>query len=81
MEEIKEEAKRELLAKKNKPVEELNLIDVLERLGVAYHFEKEIEDAVQRIYEACNDHQDYDLNHSSLLFRILRQHGYPVSCG
>ena len=78
---LKQETKSELLGKKDRPVvEQLDFIDVLERLGIAYHFENETEEALKRIYEAYND-QDYDLHHTSLQFRILRQHGYPVPCG
>ena len=66
MEETKEEAKRELLANTDEPMEELNLIDVVERLGVAYHIEREADEALQRIHEAYND-QDCDLNRTSLV--------------
>ncbi|KAL8141635.1 hypothetical protein V2J09_014667, partial [Rumex salicifolius] len=62
------------------PLDHLELIDVIERLGIAYHFEQEIEDSLIKIND---DHDLHDLNlyHASLRFRILRQHGYNVSSG
>ncbi|KAI7981016.1 (-)-germacrene D synthase [Camellia lanceoleosa] len=51
--------------------------------GVSYHFESEIETALQHIYETY-DHHDVkandDLYAVALLFRLLRQQGYPISC-
>ncbi|GAB4850255.1 hypothetical protein Ancab_029551 [Ancistrocladus abbreviatus] len=62
--------------------EKLNLIDSVQRLGVAYHFEAEIKEALEQIFSAYLDHfyRDDDLHRVSLLFRLLRQHGYNVSC-
>ncbi|GFS29235.1 terpenoid cyclases/Protein prenyltransferases superfamily protein [Actinidia rufa] len=57
----------------------LNLVDKIQRLGVSYHFETEIETALQHIYETCDHHFD-DLHTAALSFRLLRQQGYPVSC-
>lgn len=43
--ELKDEVKRELLAAAVEPSQQqLNIIDAIQRLGVAYHFEKEIEE-------------------------------------
>lgn len=82
---MKEEVKRDLLADAVNPSKQLNIIDGIQRLGVAYHFEKEIEEALQHVYEA---RQDYEINNNfddlynvSLQFRLLRQEGYNVSCG
>ncbi|KAL7152771.1 hypothetical protein ABFS83_04G120700 [Erythranthe nasuta] len=51
--------------------EKLVLIDTLERLGVSYHFHREIENLLHQI-------QDYYYNHdlftTALGFRLLRQH-------
>ncbi|KAI5333402.1 hypothetical protein L3X38_023533 [Prunus dulcis] len=59
----------------------LKLIDAIQRLGVAYHFEREIEEALERIHgTTCHDHYDGDLHSVALGFRLLRQHGYNVSC-
>ncbi|XP_076938099.1 R-linalool synthase QH5, chloroplastic-like [Bidens hawaiensis] len=57
----------------------LELVDDLQRLGIAYHFKEEIRDVLEMIY--CKTHDKWstmDLNLQSLGFRLLRQHGYPV---
>ncbi|ONI13051.1 hypothetical protein PRUPE_4G200100 [Prunus persica] len=61
----------------------MKLIDAIQRLGVAYRFEKEIEEALEHIYAANHFHDDDgdgDLYDVSLGFRLLRQHGHYVSC-
>ena len=63
---------------------QMKLIDAIQRLGVAYHFEKEIEEALEHIYAANHFHDDDgdgDLYNVSLGFRLLRQQGHNVSCG
>ncbi|XP_027911835.1 (-)-germacrene D synthase-like isoform X6 [Vigna unguiculata] len=62
----------------------LNFIDSVQRLGVSYHFEQEIDSALCRIYEISTKDNDIianndDLYHTALLFRLLRQHGYRIS--
>ena len=65
----------------NDHLHELNLIDAIQRLGVAYHFEKEIADALIRIHNTYSDKEDDsdDLHTISLRFRLLRQEGYNAS--
>ena len=64
----------------------LNLIDAVQRLGVSYHFESEIEAALQNICDnfshIINGDKAFsdDLHTVSLLFRLLRQQGHPISC-
>ncbi|XP_031256311.1 valencene synthase-like [Pistacia vera] len=62
-------------------LEELStLIDALQRLGVAYHFEYQINQALQSIYNNnINGSDDDDLYTIALRFRLLRQQGYSVS--
>ncbi|KAL5549586.1 hypothetical protein UlMin_004817 [Ulmus minor] len=68
------------------PQNQLKLIDAVQRLGLSYHFENEIEQALHDQYSLYvaykNDHGDHeeDLNHVALRFRLLRQHGYYISC-
>lgn len=63
--------------------EEMDLIDALQRLGLAYHFEEEINQALARIHEHAliEVDQSKDLRVVSLHFRLLRQQGYSVSSG
>lgn len=78
--ELKQEVKT-LLINVNDHLQELNLIDAIQRLGVGYHFETEIADALLRIYNASiagKDDTD-DLHMVALQFRLLRQEGYNVS--
>ncbi|KAH0726984.1 hypothetical protein KY284_002849 [Solanum tuberosum] len=61
--------------------EKLNLIDTVERLGIAYHFEKQIDGMLDQIYKADPDFEAHDYNDLctlSLQFRLLRQHGYNI---
>ncbi|KAI5562028.1 hypothetical protein BDE02_15G028200 [Populus trichocarpa] len=78
IEKLREQFKRELLASNSS--QKLDLIDAIQRLGVAYHFETEIEEALQHIYNNRIDMEDDDLYNTALGFRLLRQHGYNVSC-
>ncbi|KAG4122848.1 hypothetical protein ERO13_D11G293700v2 [Gossypium hirsutum] len=79
-EELKEEVRRmikgvmddELLYK-------LRLIDTIKRLGVSYHFEREIEEVLLNIYE--HDYKDdQTLETTSLQFRLLRENGLGAPC-
>lgn len=63
----------------------LSLIDQIQRLGIGYLFESEIDDSLARtlnwysmIWE-CGD-SDRDLHTTALVFRLLRQQGYRISC-
>ena len=52
--ELKEEVRRDLLASAGHPSQQLSLIDALQHLGVAYHFEREIQEAPQYIFASYN---------------------------
>nr|GLL43478.1 (-)-germacrene D synthase-like [Ipomoea trifida] len=64
--------------------QKLELINKIQRLGVSYQFEKEIEATLQLIfrsyYESNIQEDENDLYIVSLRFRLLRQHGYRVPC-
>ena len=81
MEALTKEMGRMLIAAESTKL--LILIDKIERLSVAYHFEKEIEEKLKLIYESGKEHEDVDddLLTTALRFRLLRQHQYDVSCG
>ncbi|CAL9128191.1 unnamed protein product [Musa acuminata var. zebrina] len=55
----------------------MDLVDSIQLLGLSYHFEKEISEALNRVHDAdFNDHGLYD---TALRFRLLRQEGYHVT--
>ncbi|KAK2967983.1 hypothetical protein RJ640_027643 [Escallonia rubra] len=56
------------------------LIDAVQRLGVASHFEKEIDAQLEQIFAGESANTDYDLYTVALHFRLCRQRGYNVSC-
>ncbi|CAK7323922.1 unnamed protein product, partial [Dovyalis caffra] len=56
-------------------------IDLIQRLGVAYHFESEIDEMLHQFYDRSDD-QDidvHDLQMVALRFRLLRQQGHNIS--
>lgn len=66
------------------PMENVKFIDTLLRLGVSYHFENDIEMQLERIFNSQENlfhKDDYDLNSTSIAFRVSRLHGFKMSCG
>ncbi|MQM10542.1 hypothetical protein Taro_043434 [Colocasia esculenta] len=59
--------------------EEMNLVDALQRLGLAYHFEEEISEALARIHGSQMMVASENLHVVSLRFRLLRQGAYEIS--
>ncbi|KAG5523020.1 hypothetical protein RHGRI_034987 [Rhododendron griersonianum] len=81
IEQLKEKVREMIVASDDKPSQKLSLIDAIQRLGVGYHFETEIETTLQHIYETYHEMaKDEDLYTVALSFRLLRQQGHPVSC-
>ncbi|PON75441.1 Squalene/phytoene synthase [Trema orientale] len=81
VEEIKEVVRKEISMMKashDASSDQLKLIDAIQRLGLSYHYEREMDEALKHIYETYHNH-DEDLYDASLRFRLLRQHGYKVS--
>ncbi|KAK9942566.1 hypothetical protein M0R45_008222 [Rubus argutus] len=76
---LKLEVKREVCRNECDFSPRLNLIDAIQRLGVAYHFGKEIDEALQHIHGHYHYSDDGDLYNVALCFRLLRQHGYHIS--
>ena len=86
LETLKKFLKSMIVAPVENPSEKLDLIDAVQRLGVFYHFENEIEIVLQQIHDmlSCdsdNKKDDGELYFVALRFRLLRQQGYKVSCG
>ncbi|XP_031126906.1 (3S,6E)-nerolidol synthase 2, chloroplastic/mitochondrial-like [Ipomoea triloba] len=59
----------------------LPMIDVMQRLGIDYHFQELIEAILHRQYHKTKFLFDEtaDLHDISLRFRLFRQEGYPIS--
>ncbi|WMV16197.1 hypothetical protein MTR67_009582 [Solanum verrucosum] len=81
-EKLKEEVRRMLEKKMTNSLEQLELIDILQRLGIYYHFEEEIDTVLKQTYVSYN-YNKRDLNNEevyavALEFRLLRQQGYHV---
>jgi (-)-germacrene D synthase len=74
-----------LMAPIDKPLEKLELINAIQRLGVAYHFESEIEEVLQQIHNYhynCDGQENDDALYTvALHFRLLRQQGYNIPSG
>ncbi|XVF58712.1 hypothetical protein PTKIN_Ptkin07bG0088100 [Pterospermum kingtungense] len=72
---------RTMLANVVDPLEKLELIDTLQRLGVSYHFEDDINKTLKKVgtdHMSCVAWKKDNLYATALEFRLLRQHGYHV---
>lgn len=58
----------------------LDLIDMLQRLGVAYYYKKEIDELLRVVYDDKDSVPD-EIYVTSLRFYLLRKHGYAVPSG
>ncbi|KAI9198423.1 hypothetical protein LWI28_015574 [Acer negundo] len=76
-ENLKEKMRDIMINNASKPLDQLELIDTLQRLGLAYHFNTEIKNTLPNVY---NDSTTDDmgkkgnLHDTSLEIRLLRQH-------
>ncbi|GAB2252434.1 hypothetical protein Droror1_Dr00005281 [Drosera rotundifolia] len=87
---LKQETRAKLVMKMDDNslgIDKLKLIDTLERLGVSYHYEEEIEELLQHIFytyakdDFCLVKDDQvDLYTTALQFRVFRQHGFKMPC-
>jgi len=81
---LKKKVKSMLDDEKKSRLEQLELIDDLQKLGVSYHFEIEINDTLTDLHLKMGRNcwkcdKEEDLHATSLEFRLLRQHGFDVS--
>ncbi|XP_052172303.1 terpene synthase 10-like [Diospyros lotus] len=83
--ELKEAVRRRMREKTEDPLEKLELIDAVHRLGVSYHFRAEIRSTLELM--TMNDDgglivsdwcSNGDLHAAALHFRLLRQHQLKV---
>ncbi|KAM3221878.1 hypothetical protein P3L10_021148 [Capsicum annuum] len=83
-EDLKEEVRNILVMSPSKSLQKLDLINTIQLLGVAYHFEHEIEESLSNIYNCYEEWiveygNKSDLHAVALSFRLLIQQGYYVS--
>ncbi|KAJ4824317.1 hypothetical protein Tsubulata_047209 [Turnera subulata] len=77
---LKKQLRMMLTATEEDSLEKLNSIDMILRLGIGYHFEREVEEALENIHKIIHQFpRNEDLNTVALRFRLLREHGYYVS--
>lgn len=69
-------------------LEQLELVDNLQRLGISYHFEREIKKILTNVHVRHVRHRkrvdrkrSEDLYATALMFRLLRQHGLNIAQG
>nr|POF11883.1 myrcene synthase, chloroplastic [Quercus suber] len=71
-----------MLDKMVDPVNKLELIDLLQKLGLSNHYKDDIKKLLKSIYDNISNNDKWDkeaLFAVALKFRLLRQHGYNVS--
>ncbi|XP_071904074.1 valencene synthase-like isoform X2 [Coffea arabica] len=80
VEQLKEKVRTKLQETASNPLEQLQFIDAIQRLGIEYQFEEEISHALQKLHEKHQSWEDNDHFYTAALyFRILRQEGFRVS--
>ncbi|KAM7531093.1 hypothetical protein LguiB_034503 [Lonicera macranthoides] len=89
---LKEEVIKIMLKEGRDVVSQLEIIDVVQRLGISYHFEDEIDGMLKSIYVNYNNKMNFIIEHddhkekkernqlyvAALQFRLLREHGFFV---
>ncbi|THU59409.1 hypothetical protein C4D60_Mb07t01860 [Musa balbisiana] len=81
IDDLKEDV-RKLIYEKKELEDQLQLVDHLQQLGVAYHFKDDIDDVLRCLYGSLQDINMLlkdDLHATALVFRLLRENGFDVS--
>ena len=86
MKELKEEVRNILMDNSMDILNKTKLIDEVERLGLHYFYDNEINELLSRIFQELsrNDFDvmnDYDLHNVASQFRLFREHGYKMPSG
>ncbi|XP_049373063.1 sesquiterpene synthase 12-like [Solanum verrucosum] len=83
VEDLKEKVMKMLVETPDNSAQKLVLIDTMQRLGVSYHFDNEIEKSIQNIFDMTmsqlQSENDDNLYIVSLRFRLVRQQGHYMS--
>ncbi|KAJ0045469.1 hypothetical protein Pint_04293 [Pistacia integerrima] len=74
-EQLKKDVRTMIVEATDTSTQKLHMIDIVQRLGMAYHFVKEIEDVLGKVYNNSNIDNYNKLHSVSLHFRLVRQHG------
>ncbi|KAL1315236.1 hypothetical protein HN51_041999 [Arachis hypogaea] len=79
---VYKEKVRMYLSSSNNILEKLSIIDSIQQLDISYHFEDEIGEALEQIYNDLAKNRfnlkEENLHFHSLLFRLLRQKGFHI---
>lgn len=78
--ELLERTRKELELNAEKPLEALKMIDIIQRLGLSYHFEDDI-NSILTGFSNISSQTHEDLLTASLRFRLLRHNGHKISPG
>ncbi|TVT98268.1 hypothetical protein EJB05_56435, partial [Eragrostis curvula] len=77
--ELKESIK-DMMHKKAEPYSKLKIIDTMQRFGISYHFEEEINGVLSSISMENTNHRHMDdLPFAALRFRLLRENCFPTT--
>ncbi|XP_075498829.1 terpene synthase 10-like [Primulina tabacum] len=82
--ELKEEIEgilEEKIMGKDSILGQIEFVDVLQRLGISYHFKGYIHTIMEGLFSAKDGWVSTDLHEVALKFRLLRQHNYLVPQG
>ncbi|KAI4331802.1 hypothetical protein L6164_016757 [Bauhinia variegata] len=72
---------KEIFVEEKRGLAKLELVDRIQKLGLARHFQKEIKEVLDKILSTQNSISSIEENRylPALSFKLLRQHGYKVS--
>ncbi|CAA7055759.1 unnamed protein product [Microthlaspi erraticum] len=81
---LKEVVNESFMASRENPTENIKFIDALCRLGVSYHFERDIVEQLEKSFGSLDFNQmireeGCDLYTVGILFQVFRQFGFKLS--
>lgn len=80
---LKPKVRDMLISSKNSDNEKIRLIHLLINLGIAYHFEIEVDEILNQAFGNLEDiiAKEDDLETISIMFEVFRLRGYYMPCG